>query len=229
MRRLRCGNTSWDVRGRRGSGLPGKRAPRRPSCGPGRFRSSRSRGSPGSPRSPRGHAERAVRLARPWRRRRRKAANEDGLRPGATAEHQQQVAELATQRRIIVYTVDMTLEVADVAASVDEVGALAQQMGGWVVSTSRAEKHRGFVAIRVPADRLDEVVGRLRGIAADVVSEISSSRDVTDEYVDPDFAPGESSTRPRPPCCGCSTGRRRSRRRWTWRRSLIEVQGRSRY
>ena len=100
--------------------------------------------------------------------------------PGA----QQQVAELATQRRIIVYTVDMTLEVADVAASVDTVSALAQQMGGWVVSTSRAEKHRGFIAVRVPADRLDEVVGRLRGIAAEVVSEVSSSRDVTDEYVD---------------------------------------------
>ena len=97
---------------------------------------------------------------------------------------QQQVAELATQRRIIVYTVDMTLEVADVAASVDTVSALAQQMGGWVVSTSRAEKHRGFIAVRVPADRLDEVVGRLRGIASEVVSEVSSSRDVTDEYVD---------------------------------------------
>ena len=97
---------------------------------------------------------------------------------------QQQVAELATQRRIIVYTVDMTLEVADVAASVDTVSALAQQMGGWVVSTSRAEKHRGFIAVRVPANRLDEVVGRLRGIAAEVVSEVSSSRDVTDEYVD---------------------------------------------
>ncbi len=100
---------------------------------------------------------------------------------GGTQDH---VAQLATQRRIIVYTVDVTLEVADVAASVDTIGALAQQMGGWVVSTNRAEKHRGFVAIRVPADRLEEAVGRLRGIAADVVSEISSSRDVTDEYVD---------------------------------------------
>ena len=44
--------------------------------------------------------------------------------------------------------------------------------------------HRGFIAVRVPAERLDEVVGRLRGIAAEVVSEVSSSRDVTDEYVD---------------------------------------------
>ena len=71
----------------------------------------------------------------------------------------------------------------------DAVGALAREMGGWVVSTNRAEKHRGFVAVRVPAARLDETVGRLRAIAADVVSEISSSRDVTDEYVDPDVAP----------------------------------------
>ena len=96
----------------------------------------------------------------------------------------EQVAQLATQRRIIVYTVDVTLEVADVAASLDVVGLLAQELGGWVVSSSRAEKHRGFVAIRVPADRLEETIARLRGMAADVVSEISSSRDVTDEYVD---------------------------------------------
>ena len=141
-------------------------------------------GAPGAPGAPAALRERAVLLApavaptaAP------KAAMKMASDPGDGGA-QQQVAELATQRRIIVYTVDMTLEVADVAASVDEVGALAQQMGGWVVSTSRAEKHRGFVAIRVPADRLDEVVGRLRGIAADVVSEISSSRDVTDEYVD---------------------------------------------
>ena len=106
------------------------------------------------------------------------------MRDAGDGGAQEQVAELATQRRIIIYTVDMTLEVVDVAASLDTVGALAQQMGGWVVSTSRAEKHRGFIAVRVPADRLDEVVGRLRGIAAEVVSEVSSSRDVTDEYVD---------------------------------------------
>ena len=96
----------------------------------------------------------------------------------------EQVAKLATQQRIIIYTVDMTLEVADVVASVDTVSALAREMGGWVVSTNRAQKHRGFIAIRVPVDRLDEVVGRLRSIAADVKAENSSSRDVTDEYVD---------------------------------------------
>jgi hypothetical protein len=141
--------------------------------------------------------QRALRLAAPAQPAPQGAADAAGV-PGAPAARpaalkmidpgdggaEQQFAELATQRRIIIYTVDMTLEVVDVAASLDTVGALAQQMGGWVVSTSRAEKHRGFIAVRVPADRLDEVVGRLRGIAAEVVSEVSSSRDVTDEYVD---------------------------------------------
>ena len=97
---------------------------------------------------------------------------------------QQQVVQSAIQKRIIIYTVDMTLEIVDVATSVDEVGAMAREMGGWIVSTSRAERHVGFISIRVPAERLDEAVARLRGMAVDVQAENASSRDVTDEYVD---------------------------------------------
>ena len=97
---------------------------------------------------------------------------------------QQQTNQFAIQKRIIIYTVDMTLEIVDVATSVDEVGAMAREMGGWIVSTSRAERHVGFISIRVPAERLDEAVARLRGMAVDVQAENASSRDVTDEYVD---------------------------------------------
>ena len=97
---------------------------------------------------------------------------------------QQQVTQFAIQKRIIIYTVDMTLEIVDVATSVDEVGTMAREMGGWIVSTSRAERHMGFISVRVPAERLDEAVARLRGMAVDVQAENASSRDVTDEYVD---------------------------------------------
>ena len=151
-------------------------------------------GAPGAPGAAETMSGRAVKLAEPQAAQAAAAPaapapamTKAAVQSMADVSHggtQDQVAQLATQRRIIVYTVDMTLEVADIASSVDTVGALAQQMGGWIVSSNRAEKHRGFVAIRVPADRLEEVIGRLRGIAADVVSEISSSRDVTDEYVD---------------------------------------------
>ena len=91
---------------------------------------------------------------------------------------------LNQERRIIVRTVDMGIIVVDVAETVDAIGDVAEEMGGWLVSSSRAEEHRGFVSIRVPAERLEEAIMRLRGMAQEVRSEISYSRDVTDEYYD---------------------------------------------
>ena len=96
----------------------------------------------------------------------------------------QDVATLVQQRRIIVRTVDMGIVVDDVGQSIDAIGGLAEEMGGWLVSSSHAEEHFGFVSVRVPAERLEEAIQRLRGMAQDVKSEITSSRDVTDEYYD---------------------------------------------
>ena len=99
---------------------------------------------------------------------------------------QPQIADLAVQQRIIVRTVDMSITVSDIAGSIDTIGAMATELGGWVVSTNRSQKHRGFVSIRVPADDLDGAISRLRAMAVEVESEITTSRDVTDEYVDID-------------------------------------------
>ena len=93
-------------------------------------------------------------------------------------------ATLVAQRRIIVRTVEMALEVPDVAESVDAVGDMADELGGWVVSSDRSRRHRGSISVRVPAERLDEAIGRLRGMASEVNAEVSTSRDVTDEYID---------------------------------------------
>ena len=93
-------------------------------------------------------------------------------------------ATLVQQRRIIVRTVDMGIVVDDVGESIDAIGGVAEEMGGWLVSSSHAEEHFGFVSVRVPAERLDEAIQRLRIMAQDVKSEITSSRDVTDEYYD---------------------------------------------
>ena len=99
---------------------------------------------------------------------------------GSTEEE----AALVSQERIIVRTVEMELEVADVSASIDSISDLAQDLGGWVVSSDRSERHRGFISVRVPAERLEDAVLQLRALAEDVESEISTSRDVTDQYVD---------------------------------------------
>ena len=91
---------------------------------------------------------------------------------------------LVAQRRIIVRTVEMALEVPDVAESVDAVGDMADELGGWVVSSDRSRRHRGSISVRVPAERLDQAIERLRGMASEVNVEVSTSRDVTDEYID---------------------------------------------
>ena len=97
---------------------------------------------------------------------------------------EEDVAALVTQQRIIVRTVDIQLVVAEVSASLDDVAELAKEFQGWVVSSSRSQKHRGFISIRVPAERLDDAVRRLRDMAVEVESEDSTSKDVTDEYFD---------------------------------------------
>ncbi len=91
---------------------------------------------------------------------------------------------LVSQQRIIVRTVDMGLVVDDVPAALDDIAALAEEMGGWLVTSDRSQKHSGFISVRVPADQLDKAVLRLRESAVEVESEVSTSRDVTDEYVD---------------------------------------------
>ncbi len=93
-------------------------------------------------------------------------------------------ASLVAQQRIIVRTVDMLIVVADVAHTIDAVAGLAQELGGWVVSSDHSRTHQGFISVRVPAETLDNAVLRLRQLAFDVDSEITTSQDVTDEYVD---------------------------------------------
>ena len=93
-------------------------------------------------------------------------------------------SSVASQNRIIVRTVGMGLVVASVAESVDRIGDLAQELGGWTVSSDRSAIHHGFVSVRVPAQNLDGAVRRIRDLGIRTEYESSTSQDVTDEYVD---------------------------------------------
>ena len=88
------------------------------------------------------------------------------------------------QSRIIVHTARMSLIVDDVAGTVDRIADVAAALGGWLVSSDRASRHTGAVAIRVPAQSLDEAFERIESTARDVVSRAVTSEDVTDQYVD---------------------------------------------
>ena len=76
------------------------------------------------------------------------------------------------QNRIIVRTVQLALEVDDVADSIEEISQSVQRDGGWVVSTDRSSKHYGYIAVRVPAAKLDEALKWMRGVGVDVLSRL---------------------------------------------------------
>ena len=93
-------------------------------------------------------------------------------------------ATLVTQKRMVVYTADMQLVVADVQNALQDIGALAESVGGWVVGSNRDTTHSGYTSIRVPAERLDDTMAELRNMSIEVQSESTTSQDVTDEYFD---------------------------------------------
>lgn len=99
-------------------------------------------------------------------------------------EFSEERAALVAQNRIIVRTVQLALEVNDVAVSIEEITQGVQQDGGWVVGTDRSSRHYGFIAVRVPAAKLDDTLKWMRQVGVDVLSEASTSTDVTDEYYD---------------------------------------------
>ncbi|MEE8363125.1 MAG: DUF4349 domain-containing protein, partial [Dehalococcoidia bacterium] len=95
-----------------------------------------------------------------------------------------QISVVAAVDRIIVRTVDMNLVVQDVERAIDDIAALAVQMGGWVVSSSRDARYTGRISFRVPAEGLETAVDDVRALTVEVESESSTSQDVTDEYTD---------------------------------------------
>lgn len=66
-------------------------------------------------------------------------------------------------------------------------GSLAEQFGGFVtnsqVSETDGELAAGTLTIRIPSDRFEEAVGRLKGLGK-VTAEDRSGQDVTKEFVD---------------------------------------------
>ncbi len=95
----------------------------------------------------------------------------------------------ATQDRMIIYTVEMELIVKDTAETMAQIESLATEMGGFV-SDSNSWKDEGQlrarVTLRVSADRLDEALAQIRGLAMDVESESRDSDDVTEQFTDLD-------------------------------------------
>ncbi len=89
--------------------------------------------------------------------------------------------------RMIVRTGDLRLVVDDISTTLARIAALAEDSGGYVVSSNQWKEQGRFVgtvSIRVPAGEFDETMREIREMSVEVVSDQTSSEDVSQEYVD---------------------------------------------
>ena len=102
--------------------------------------------------------------------------------------------EIAAQvERIVIKNANLTIAVEDPAASVKTITSMAEEMGGFVVTSniyhttlsSGAEVPRASITIRVPAERLNEAMDQIKSESDQpVMDETINSQDVTEDYTD---------------------------------------------
>jgi hypothetical protein len=95
-------------------------------------------------------------------------------------------------KRIVIQNADLSIVVADVDGRMKNIQVMAQQMGGYVVSSNL---YRGYtnnyvevpeaqITIRVPAEKLEDALNQIKKDTVEVQTETRSGQDVTAEYVD---------------------------------------------
>jgi rRNA processing protein Krr1/Pno1 len=100
--------------------------------------------------------------------------------------------EAAARERMVVKNAEMTVVVKDPEASMTEISALAESMGGYVVSSNLYQAYapnggmvpEANVVIRIPAEKLEEAMQIIKEDAVEVQAENVNGQDVTAQYVD---------------------------------------------
>ncbi|HKY56243.1 MAG TPA: DUF4349 domain-containing protein [Anaerolineales bacterium] len=102
-------------------------------------------------------------------------------------------SQQGAQDRLVIKNADLAVVVKDPEARMKEISAMANEMGGFVVSSNLYQSYYGpnsvevpeaTIVIRVPSERLDEALERIKEGAVDVDYENISGQDVTSQYVD---------------------------------------------
>jgi len=110
----------------------------------------------------------------------------------ASVEEAYNTGTVQTQERLVIENADLAIVVKDPKARMAEINALANEFGGYVVSSNLYQSFTSFgmevpeatIVIRVPSERLDEALTRIKEDAVDTEYENRSGQDVTNIYVD---------------------------------------------
>jgi len=95
-------------------------------------------------------------------------------------------ADYASIERLIVRNASLDLVVADTETALEQINALVDELGGYIVSSNVYQYQEGLqasVTFRIPAESLDVALARIRSLATEVRSENISGQDVTKDYV----------------------------------------------
>lgn len=100
--------------------------------------------------------------------------------------------DAAARERLVIRNADLSIVVKDPEASMTSISKLAEELGGFVVSsnlyqtytTSSIPVPEASIVIRVPAEKLNDALEKIKADAVEVQSENQSGQDVTSEYVD---------------------------------------------
>ncbi|HNB51814.1 MAG TPA: DUF4349 domain-containing protein, partial [Anaerolineales bacterium] len=103
-----------------------------------------------------------------------------------------QSVEQTAGERIVIKNASLSIAVQNPAENLDAITALADEFGGFVVSSNLykttladgGEVPQASITLRVPAERLDEALNRIKSGAGEILSETVSGQDVTSEYTD---------------------------------------------
>jgi len=95
------------------------------------------------------------------------------------------------QERLVIENAELTIVIKDPKARMQEISDLAKEFGGFVVSSNLyqdtstgKEVPQANIIIRVPSEKLDEALAKIKEGAVDVPHENRSGQDVTSQYVD---------------------------------------------
>lgn len=92
----------------------------------------------------------------------------------------------ASIERKIIQNADLTLQVKDVPATVDQITDLTARMGGYLVNSRQyryEDKISASLSVKVPADKLTSMVETISGYG-ELTDKTISTEDVTEEYYD---------------------------------------------
>jgi len=100
--------------------------------------------------------------------------------------------QATTVERLVIQNVDMSIVVADPKTKMDAISKMAKEMGGFVVSSNLYQSYtqnripvpEASLVIRVPAEKLDEALEKIKKDVVEVQVETRSGEDVTAQYVD---------------------------------------------